>query len=70
MKLKVEGHPGLIRDNGSKAIISEDRSAYQNYINEKNFRANVGNVKQEVDELKQDMAEIKSLLQQLINSKV
>ena len=70
MKLKVEGHPGLVRDNGNKAIISEDISAYQSYINEKNFRANVGNVKQEVDELKQDMAEIKSLLHQLINSKV
>ena len=29
---KVEGHPGLVRDLESNAVINNDKTAYQNYI--------------------------------------
>ena len=29
---KVEGHPGLIRDLDSNAVINNDKTAYQNYV--------------------------------------
>ena len=69
MNAKVEGYPGLVRDDSSKAIVSEDRTAYQAYVNEVKFRQNVGGIREEVDSLKSDISEIKSMLAALLQGK-
>lgn len=61
---KVEGHPGLIRDLESTAIINSDTNAYQNYIAMRNQKLKE---KQRLDDLENEVGEIKSLLKQIID---
>ena len=61
---KVEGHPGLIRDLESNAVINNDKSAYQNYIQ---LREQKLREKERLDKLENEMGEIKSLLQKLVD---
>ena len=61
---KVEGHPGLIRDLESNAVINKDKSAYQNYIQ---LREQKLKEKERLDKLENEVGEIKSLLQKLVD---
>lgn len=61
---KVEGHPGLIRDLETNAIINNDKSAYQNYVQ---LREQKLREKERLDKLENEVGEIKSLLQKLVD---
>jgi len=61
---KVEGHPGLIRDLESNAVINNDKSAYQNYVQ---LREQKLREKERLDKLENEVGEIKSLLQKLVD---
>lgn len=68
MKMTVRDYPNLVRDSQSKAIISEDVSGYQSYIKERNIRATMSTVTEDVDSLKKDIMEIKNLLEILVDN--
>ena len=61
---KVEGHPGLIRDLETNAVINNDKSAYQNYILVRDQKLKE---KERIDKLENEVGDIKSLLQQLVD---
>ena len=61
---KVEGHPGLIRDLESNAVINNDKSAYQDYIQ---MREQKLKEKERLNILENEVGEIKSLLKQIID---
>lgn len=61
---KVEGHPGLVRDLESNAVINNDKTAYQNYIQ---LRDQKLKEKERLDKLETEVGEIKSLLQKLVD---
>ena len=61
---KVEGHPGLIRDLESNAVINNDKIAYQNYVQ---LREQKLREKERLDKLENEVGEIKSLLQKLVD---
>lgn len=61
---KVEGHPGLVRDLESNAVINNDKTAYQNYMQLKEQKLKE---KQRLDRLETEVSEIKSLLQKLVD---
>ena len=64
-KLKVEGHPNLVRDTRSQAIINTDSDAYARYMARKQKQAQqddeVRQVIRDVNELKTELREIKDL---------
>lgn len=66
--MTVRDYPNLVRDSQSKAIISEDVSGYQSYIKERNIRATMSTVTEDVDSLKKDIMEIKNLLEILVDN--
>lgn len=61
---KVEGHADLIRDLESGAIINNDKTAYQSYIELRNQKLKE---KSRIDRLESDVNEIKSLLHKLLD---
>lgn len=61
---KVEGHADLIRDLESGAIINNDKTAYQSYIELRNQKLKE---KSRIDKLESDVDEIKSLLHKLLD---
>lgn len=61
---KVEGHSDLVRDMESGAIVNNDTTAYQNYIQMKNQKLKE---KERLDNLENEMGEIKSLLHKLLD---
>ena len=64
MRIRVEGHPNLYRDERTGAIINTDTQAYENYVNALSQKENE---KKEIMEMKNEIQEIKSLLKQLVN---
>lgn len=68
---KVEGHPNLLRDLSTNAIINTDSITSNHYTilkNRKNNEKNrIDNVESQIGELKESINEIKSLLRELIN---
>lgn len=67
MKLKVKDQPGLIRDSNSKAIVVEDRDAYNAYIHERHMRNKVFSAESEIANIKDELGEIKALLNTIIS---
>lgn len=64
--IKVEGHLNLYRDENSGAIVNNDSTAYNQYVNslhQKQLKKN------ELDEMKKDIDEIKTLLRELLKNK-
>jgi len=66
--------PGLVRDTYSKAIISSDNKALQEYrIRAQKIKENqikiesINTVKEDMNNLKEEMADIKGLLMQIIS---
>ncbi|MAJ22304.1 MAG: hypothetical protein CMI75_00775 [Candidatus Pelagibacter sp.] len=69
--MKVEGHPNLIRDENSNAIVNTDSSEYTNYLSlrarKKHGGDRIDNMENDLKSLKDDINEIKSLLRALSN---
>ena len=68
--LKVESDTSLVRDMNTNAIINQNKSEYDKFLNisRKKYEEKIkfDNLKSDVDSLKTDMSEIKSLLKQIV----
>ena len=68
---KVEGHPNLIRDLNTNAIINTDQIALDHYTTAKRKKEEevkrIDNIENDLNELKSTMDEIKQLLRNLSN---
>lgn len=71
MKLKVEGHPDMVRDSHSKAIVMQDADSFKAYQAEKEFRVNLSKAsassQSDINSIKEEMSEIKALLVSLFS---
>tara|TARA_Y100001963_G_scaffold109535_1_gene151466 strand:- start:326 stop:544 length:219 start_codon:yes stop_codon:yes gene_type:complete len=69
--INVEGHPGLVRDPNSNAIINTNNSDYQKYLTRRKVKKQenkkVSTIEEDLVNLKNEMNEIKSLLKELVN---
>jgi len=61
---KVEGHPGLIRDLDTNAVINNDKTAYQNYIQ---LREQKLKEQQRIENLENEVGKIKNLLNKILD---
>ena len=70
-QVKVESHPELRRDEGSKGITNVDNDAYNNYmqgaLTRKQKAKTLEENTKEINNLKEDMSEVKNMLRQLLN---
>ncbi len=60
--IPVEGHKNFFRDETTNAIVSQDASAYENYIA---LRDKNKSKQDEMDDMKKEINELKSLLNDL-----
>ena len=71
--LKVESDTSLVRDMNTNAIINQNKSEYDKFLNisRKKYEQKIkfDNLKSDVDSLKSDISEIKTLLKQVIVGK-
>ena len=69
---QVEGHPDLVRDNTSHAIINRNASAYEQARKRaaaaQAQRDEIRNTTREINHLKSEMHEIKNLLKELVGN--
>ena len=67
----VKGHTDLVRDNSTRAIVSNDSSQYDNYLKRRAQRQQgkdrIDNMENDLKSLKDDINEIKTLLKALSN---
>ena len=67
----VKGHTDLIRDNSTRAILSNDSNQYDNYLQRRAQRQQgkdrIDNIENDLKSLKDDINEIKNLLRALSN---
>jgi len=61
---KVEGHSDFVRDLETNAVINNNKTAYQDYVN---LRDQKLKEKERLDKLENEMGEIKSLLLKLVD---
>ena len=59
--IQVEGHPNLVRDVNTGAIISKDRP-------KKRFTSEFNSMRDDINNLKEELSDIKSLLRELIRN--
>lgn len=60
--IKVQGYPGLYRDENTGAIVNCNDSEYKHRLNKINA---VDSQREEIDRLRNELDEIKSLLHEL-----
>jgi len=69
--MKIEGHPNLIKDENSNAILNINSSEYDNYLSlrakRKHGSERIDNMESDLKSLKDDINEIKTLLKALSN---
>ena len=69
---KVEGHPHLIRDLSTNAIVNIDTIASEKYVKirerKKQDSEKISNMESEIEEIKSSIDEIKHLLRKLHES--
>jgi len=69
--IKVEGHPDLVRDVNTGAIVNSNGSDFNQYMESyrkrQNQKTKVESLESDLSNLKTDLDEIKSLLRQLIS---
>ena len=67
----VKGHTDLIRDNSTRAILSNDSNQYDNYLQRRaqrqQWKDRIDNMENDLKSLKDDINEIKNLLRALSN---
>ena len=68
MEYKVEGHPDLVRDSKSKAIINTNRGAMMEHKYKKDMKTTVESLSDEIASIKDEFREIKALLQQIASN--
>tara|TARA_B100001996_G_C18479960_1_gene523375 strand:+ start:459 stop:683 length:225 start_codon:yes stop_codon:yes gene_type:complete len=68
--LKVESDTSLVRDMNTNAIINQNKSEYDKFLNisRKKYEQKIkfDNLKSDVDSMKTDINEIKTLLKQIV----
>ena len=68
--LKVESDISLVRDMNTNAIINQNKSEYDKFLNisRKKYEQKIkfDNLKSDVDSMKTDINEIKTLLKQIV----
>lgn len=66
----VEGHPNLVRDERTNAILNTNFDEYKNYIELKKIKESenrrIESIETNISNLKGDLDEIKSLLRDLL----
>ena len=66
-----KGHTDVVRDNSTRAIVSNDSSQYDNYLQRRAQRQQgkdrIDNMENDLKSLKDDINEIKTLLRALSN---
>ena len=69
---QVEGHPDLVRDNTSHAIINRNTDAYEKARKRaaaaQKQRDEIRDTNREINHLKSEMHEIKNLLKELVGN--
>ena len=69
--LKVQGHPGLVRDLKTQAIVNVDSDAYARYMARKKKQQakddELKDVVREINTIKAEMIEIKNLIKEKLN---
>lgn len=72
VKLKVDGYSDLVRDMNTGAIVNNNLSEYQLYMEKMKLRKSqsdsIRSACREINNLKQDMLEIKELIKELKNN--
>ena len=67
----VKGHTDLVRDNSTRAIVSNDSNQYNNYLQRRAQRQQgkdrIDNMENDLKSLKDDINESKTLLRALSN---
>ena len=73
MKIKVEGHKDLVRDERSNAIVNTNKSAYliakKRAEEAQRQRDEIRQTTRELNSLKSEMHEIKNMLLKLVEDK-
>lgn len=68
---RIEGHPDLIRDIKTNAVLNNNKSEYEKYIIatqvKKVEKTKVEKIEGEIEYLKGDITEIKSILQTILS---
>lgn len=69
--IKVEGHPGLVRDKTSQAIINTNKEEYENYLYARKKKIEELNrmekVETKIENLNNELSEIKSLMNKILD---
>lgn len=69
--MKIKGHPDMVRDASSGAVVNKNTQEYNQYVESyrkrQMERAKVSNMEDELSELRSEISEIKDLLKQLIS---
>ncbi len=73
MKLsKIEGHPDLIRDMNTNAILNTNQSGYESYLAmaqvKQKEQNKVEDLERNLDTIKEEINQVKSLLRELLNA--
>ena len=71
--LKVEGHASLVRDTITGAILNNNRTEYEEYLDRKRKvearEAEISQHTEDINNIKNELSDIKQLLQQLVSTK-
>ena len=71
--LKVEGHASLVRDTATGAILNNNRTEYDEYVDRKRKseakEAEISQHTEDINNIKNELSDIKQLLQQLVSTK-
>jgi wobble nucleotide-excising tRNase len=71
--LKVEGHASLVRDIATGAILNNNRTEYEEYLDRKRKaearEAEISQHTEDINNIKNELSDIKKLLLQLVSTK-
>ncbi len=69
---KIEGHPNLIRDMNTNAILNTNKSGYEEYLTmalaKQKEQNKVEDLERNLDTIKEEINQVKSLLLELLNA--
>ena len=71
--LKVEGHASLVRDTATGAILNNNRTEYEEYLDRKRKaevrEAEISQHTEDINNIKNELSDIKQLLIELVSTK-
>ena len=71
--LKVQGHASLVRDTTTGAILNNNRTEYEEYLDRKRKaearEAEISQHTKDINNIKNELSDIKQLLLQLVSTK-